>query len=258
MLPDVARAAPPRLRPERKGAAIGLWSAVGGAAAAFGPPIGGLLVAGELALGVPGQPALQRAGARLRRPPAARGARPGGPQGRPARCRRCSRCRWPAWWPAIVEGSDWGWPSAADPRRLRARRGVGHLARAALVPPPEPDPRAGRHPPPRRGPGRRQLARLLRRLRRAGARRRPLPHRRVARVGPAGRLHDRPRPAARRPDRLPRRRCSGRASATGPSAPSVRCSSRPAGCGGSPTSARARLGRRLPAGQPARRRSAWG
>ena len=28
----------------RKGAAIGLWSAVGGAAAAFGPPIGGLLV----------------------------------------------------------------------------------------------------------------------------------------------------------------------------------------------------------------------
>jgi MFS family permease len=30
--------------PARKGAAIGLWSAVGGAAAALGPPIGGLLV----------------------------------------------------------------------------------------------------------------------------------------------------------------------------------------------------------------------
>src|ERR1700691_3433547 len=31
-------------RAERKGAAIALWSAVGGAAAALGPPIGGLLV----------------------------------------------------------------------------------------------------------------------------------------------------------------------------------------------------------------------
>src|SRR5271170_8073205 len=34
----------PAFGPARKGAAIGLWSAVGGAAAAFGPPIGGLLV----------------------------------------------------------------------------------------------------------------------------------------------------------------------------------------------------------------------
>jgi MFS family permease len=34
----------PAFGPDRKGAAIGLWSAVGGAAAAFGPPVGGLLV----------------------------------------------------------------------------------------------------------------------------------------------------------------------------------------------------------------------
>ena len=44
MLPTSLGLLLPAFGPERKGAAIGLWSAVGGAAAAFGPPIGGLLV----------------------------------------------------------------------------------------------------------------------------------------------------------------------------------------------------------------------
>ncbi|MEU3290329.1 MFS transporter, partial [Streptomyces longwoodensis] len=30
--------------PHKRGAAVGLWSAMGGAAAALGPPVGGLLV----------------------------------------------------------------------------------------------------------------------------------------------------------------------------------------------------------------------
>jgi EmrB/QacA subfamily drug resistance transporter len=44
MLPTSLGLLLPAFGPERKGAAIGLWSAVGGAAAALGPPIGGLLV----------------------------------------------------------------------------------------------------------------------------------------------------------------------------------------------------------------------
>ena len=44
MLPTSLGLLLPAFGPTRKGAAIGLWSAVGGAAAALGPPIGGLLV----------------------------------------------------------------------------------------------------------------------------------------------------------------------------------------------------------------------
>ena len=44
MLPTSLGLLLPAFGPERKGAAIGLWSAVGGAAAALGPPVGGLLV----------------------------------------------------------------------------------------------------------------------------------------------------------------------------------------------------------------------
>jgi EmrB/QacA subfamily drug resistance transporter len=44
MLPSSLGLLLPLFPPERRGAAIGLWSAMGGAAAAAGPPIGGLLV----------------------------------------------------------------------------------------------------------------------------------------------------------------------------------------------------------------------
>jgi EmrB/QacA subfamily drug resistance transporter len=44
MLPSSLGLLLPLFPADRRGAAIGLWSAVGGAAAAFGPPIGGLLV----------------------------------------------------------------------------------------------------------------------------------------------------------------------------------------------------------------------
>ncbi|MEV7415235.1 MFS transporter [Streptomyces sp. NPDC089919] len=44
MLPSSLGLLLPMFPPERRGAAVGLWSAMGGAAAALGPPIGGLLV----------------------------------------------------------------------------------------------------------------------------------------------------------------------------------------------------------------------
>ncbi len=44
MLPSSLGLMLPLFPPDKRGAAVGLWSAMGGAAAAFGPPIGGLLV----------------------------------------------------------------------------------------------------------------------------------------------------------------------------------------------------------------------
>ena len=41
--------------PERRHGAVRAWTAIGGLAAALGPVVGGLLVAGQLALGVPRQ-----------------------------------------------------------------------------------------------------------------------------------------------------------------------------------------------------------
>ena len=253
MLPDLPRAAAARLRSRAQGRRHRPVVGRRRCGRRVRAPDRRAAGAGQLALGVPGQPALQRAGARLRRPPAARGPRPGGPQGGPARRRAAlgvggqpgGRHR---------RGLGLGLDQRADPRRLRAGRRVGRLARRALVPPPQPDPRAGRHPPPRRGPGRPQLARLLRRLRGARARRRPVPHRRVARVGPAGRLHDRPRPAAGRAHRVPRR------AARRPLRPPGRRHRRLAALRGRrpvvdhPRRRHAGLGGRLPPGQPARRR----
>ena len=66
---------------------------------------------------------------------------------------------------AIVQGSDWGWTSG----RILGAFGVALVGRrragAALPAPSQPDHRTGGDPPLRRGPGRPQLARLLRRLR---------------------------------------------------------------------------------------------
>ena len=72
--------------PERRQGAVRVWTAVGGAAAALGPVVGGLLVAASLALGVPGQ----RAGrpGRARRRLAAAAARPGPRRAAPGRARR--------------------------------------------------------------------------------------------------------------------------------------------------------------------------
>ena len=100
---------------------------------------------GELALGVPGQPALQRGGADLRRSPAARGARPRGPQGGPA---RCGPPHGGGGQPGggAGQGPDWGWSSPASVG-ARADGADRYRARAAFVPPPEPDSGACRHPP---------------------------------------------------------------------------------------------------------------
>ena len=251
--PHLPRAAPPRLRPRAQGRRHRAVVGRGRCRRRVRAPDRRAPGAGQLALGVPGQPAPQRARPRLRDPPAARGARPGGAQVRPARCRAALGVgRQPGG--RHRRGHGLGLAQRADPGRVRPRRGVGRLARRPLVPPPEPDPRAGGHPAPCGGPGRRQLARLLRRLRGARARRRAVPHRRVARVDPAGRLHDRPRPSARRPHGLPRR------TARGALRPPRRGHRRLAALRGRrplvdhPRRRRAQLGGGLPPRQPPRRR----
>src|SRR5947209_5720101 len=44
MLPTSLGLLLPEFPPEKRGAAVGIWAAVGGVAAAAGPPVGGLLV----------------------------------------------------------------------------------------------------------------------------------------------------------------------------------------------------------------------
>src|ERR1700744_3501127 len=62
MLPPSLGLLLPAFGAARKGAAIGLWSAVGGAAAALGPPIGGLLGQGRWRWGFLGNPPFGRVG----------------------------------------------------------------------------------------------------------------------------------------------------------------------------------------------------
>ena len=184
MLPTSLGLLLPAFGPARKGAAIGLWSAVGGAAAALGPPIGGLLVQASwrwvFLVNLPFSVLALVFGVRLldevRDPDAHKSDLLGAGLLTVAVASLVA---------GIVEGSDWGWTSGRILGAFALAAAGGRRAGAALVPPPQPDHRAGRHPPPRRGAGRPQLARLLRRLRRAGARRRPLPDRRLARVGAA-------------------------------------------------------------------------
>ena len=249
MLPTSLGLLLPAFGPERKGAAIGLWSAVGGAAAALGPPIGGLLVQASwrwvFLVNLPFAVLALVLGVRT----LARGPRPRRPQVRPPRSALLT-VRWPAWSP----------PSS------RARTGVGPVHGSSAPsrwpsppapgwscapPPPQPDHRAGRDPPPRRCAGRSQLARLLRRLRGPRARWRPVPHRPLARVGAAGRVHDRSGPVAGRDHRVP-----GRAPGRPLRAPGRwhrrRAALRRRGAlVDHPRRRGARLGGRLPAGQPA-------
>ena len=242
MLPTSLGLLLPAFGPERKGAAIGLWSAVGGRGGRPRPPDRRAAGPGQLALGLPGQPALRRRGARPRRPRARRGPGPRRPQVRPARGGPADRRRGQPGG-RHRRGLGLGLDQRAHPRRLRAGRRRRRRARPALLPAPQPHHRAGRDPPPGRGAGRPQLARLLRRLRGARPRRRPAPHRALARVGAAGRVHDRPRTAAGRAHRLP-----GRAAGRPLRAPGRRHRRRAAlrrrrACGGSPTSAPSRTGR---------------
>ena len=65
----------PEYPPEKRGAAVGIWAAVGGVAAAAGPPIGGLAGPGGMAMGVHRQRPDRHSRARRGvRPPATRSA----------------------------------------------------------------------------------------------------------------------------------------------------------------------------------------
>ena len=165
MLPTSLGLLLPAFGPARKGAAIGLWSAVGGAAAAFGPPIGGLLVQVSwrwvFLVNLPFSVVALVFGVRLLkevRDPAAHKADLLG-----AGLLTVTVASLVA---GLVQGPDWGWSSARVLGAFALDGAGRHRAGAAFVPPPEPDPRARRHPPPGRGAGRPQLPRLLQRLRR--------------------------------------------------------------------------------------------
>ena len=137
MLPTSLGLLLPAFGPERKGAAIGLWSAVGGAAAALGPPIGGLLVQVSwrwvFLVNLPFSLLALFFGVRLlhevRDPEAHKSDLLG------AALLTVSVASLVA---AIVEGSDWGWTERPDHRNVRAGRRLRHLAGPALLPPPQP------------------------------------------------------------------------------------------------------------------------
>ncbi len=128
MLPTSLGLLLPAFGPARKGAAIGLWSAVGGAAAAFGPPIGGLLVQASwrwvFLVNLPFSLIALVVGVRVLRevkdPEAHRADLLG------AALLSISVASLAA---AIVEGSTWGWSSAA----ILGALAVSVLAGAGLV-----------------------------------------------------------------------------------------------------------------------------
>ena len=139
MLPTSLGLMLPEFEAHERGAAIGIWAATGGAAAAAGPPLGGSAGPGRLAPGVP----RQRAG-RARRAWSA-GARwlvercgEGRAAPRPARRRPPSRWRSARSTVAIVQGEDWGWTSAPV---LAGFAACAVLLPAVLW-------RSGRHPSP--------------------------------------------------------------------------------------------------------------
>ncbi len=128
MLPTSLGLLLPAFGPARKGAAIGLWSAVGGAAAAFGPPIGGLLVQASwrwvFLVNLPFSVLALVFGVRLLtevRDPAAHKSDLLG-----AVLLSVSVASLVA---AIVEGSSWGWTQPAHRGCVRRGRRLRHLAR---------------------------------------------------------------------------------------------------------------------------------
>ena len=137
MLPTSLGLLLPAFGPGRKGAAIGLWSAVGGAAAAFGPPIGGLLVQASwrwvFLVNLPFSVLALVFGIRLLsevRDPAAHKADLLG-----AALLSVSVASLVA---GIVEGSGWGWLSARILGAFVLALASGAWLVAALLPPPEP------------------------------------------------------------------------------------------------------------------------
>nr|QLJ96950.1 MFS transporter [Micromonospora carbonacea] len=177
----------------RRGTAVGLWAAMGGAAAALGPPVGGLLVeAGwrwvflvNLPIGVL---AVVLA---LRTLPEIRDARGRAPNVLGASVLAATVAAVVA---AIVQGQAWGWDSP---------RIVGLFAAGALGPAVSAW-RAARHPAPviepaipgiRSGPGRPGDPAVLRRVRRDDPRLDAVPHLGLAALGAARRAGDRPGPA---------------------------------------------------------------
>ena len=204
MLPTSLGLLLPAFGPERKGAAIGLWSAVGGAAAALGPPIGGLLVQASwrwvFLVNLPFAVVALVLGVRMldevRDPDAHKSDLLGAVLLTVAVASLVA---------AIVEGSDWGWTSARilGAFALAVVAGRRLVLRSLRHPNPIIEPAVIRH----RAVALADLSSLaffggFGALVLGGV---LLPHRRLARVGAARRVHDRPGAAAGRAHRVPGR-----------------------------------------------------
>ena len=189
----------PEFEPRDRPAAIGIWAGVGAAAAAAGPPLGGLLVQVDWRLvflvNLPvGAWALWRGVAA-----ADRDARP-----RPRRAAPTGSA--PSLLAAsigaltlgFVQAPEWGWGDARTLGALAAAAAGLALFARALRAPPLADRRPGDAARPLVRDGQRRRDPVLGRVRRDAALQRALPDRRLARVDPARRAPARPRPGARR------------------------------------------------------------
>ena len=119
MLPATLGLMLPAFPAEQRAIAVGIWSAVGGVAAALGPPIGGLLR--RCSAGAGSSSSTSRSGwssAVVALALARRGSRPECGRPRPTRSgRSCSPAASALLTAGIVKGPDWGW---ADPRIVGA------------------------------------------------------------------------------------------------------------------------------------------
>ena len=208
MIPTTLGLILPAFPVEQRVVAIGIWSAVGGVAAALGPPIGGLLV--ELSwrwiflvnvpIGLVTAIVAWRALQEVREPE----------DGRPDLLGAAALALGIGLLTlGIVKGPEWGW---LDPATLASFAGCGgadRRLRLPLRPPPRAGDRAAAAARALLRAWQPRLAGLLRRLRRDAALRRPPAHRSLGLLGAQRRPRPLPRPAdggaLRGPLRAPRR-----------------------------------------------------
>ncbi len=196
MLPTTLGLILPAFPPAQRPLAIGIWSAVGGVAAALGPPIGGLLVQLDwrwifvvnVPIGIVTAIVAWRALQEVREPE----------DGRPDLLGAAELALGIGLLTlGIVKGPEWGWADPAHARLLRRRGRAGRRLRRPLRPPRGAGDRAAAAARALLRPRQPRRHGLLRRLRRDAALRRPAADRSLGLLGAEGRPRALARPAHR-------------------------------------------------------------